>query len=79
MNHVNRIRVDTVINGDPLIGKPQLNLTPAQVEQLAAEHDEIEDMLRAMEEKEQSRRLHKPAAVENGRRTSSYSKISFGV
>jgi len=28
-----------------------LNLTPAQIEQLAAEHDEINDMISALEEK----------------------------
>jgi len=42
-------RVKLAINGSG--DRPALNLTPAQVEQLAAEHDEFEDMVKALEEK----------------------------
>ena len=35
----------------PREGKPRLNLTPAQVEQLTAEHDEVDDMITALEKK----------------------------
>jgi SpoVK/Ycf46/Vps4 family AAA+-type ATPase len=44
-------RVRHAIKGDQLLNMPALNLTPAQVEQLTAEHDEIEDMITALEEK----------------------------
>ena len=74
-----RIRVDEAIHGNPAMYRPALLLTPAQIEQLAAEHDELEDMIRALEEKGQSkvtRQLEKP---QGGRRASSYSKIAFGV
>lgn len=45
-----RNRVEVAINGDG-INHPQVRMTPAQVEQLAAEHDEIEDMIQALEAK----------------------------
>jgi hypothetical protein len=32
-------------------GKPRLDLTPAQVEQLTAEHEEVDEMIRALESK----------------------------
>ena len=32
-------------------GKPRLNLTPAQVEQLTAEHEEVDEMITALEKK----------------------------
>lgn len=32
-------------------GKPRLDLTPAQVEQLTAEHDEVDEMIKALEKK----------------------------
>ena len=31
--------------------QPKLNLTPAQVEQLCAEHDFVEDMIQKLEER----------------------------
>jgi hypothetical protein len=34
-------------------GKPRLDLTPAQVEQLTAEHEEVDDMIRVLERKGQ--------------------------
>lgn len=40
------LRVDEAINGNS--SRPRLNLTPAQVEQLAAEHDELDDMILAL-------------------------------
>lgn len=42
-------RVKNAIQGDDNMGLPSLNLTPAQVEQMAAEHDEVEDMVLALE------------------------------
>ena len=44
-------RVRHAVQGDAKLGRPALKLTPAQVEQLTAEHDEIEDMISALEEK----------------------------
>jgi len=46
---VNRVR-DAIL-GDDEKGVPALNLTPAQVEQLSAEHDAVEDMVVALEAK----------------------------
>ena len=43
-----KIRVDEAIHGNSLMSRPHLNLTPAQVEQLAAEHDEVDDMILAL-------------------------------
>jgi hypothetical protein len=34
-------------------GKPRLDLTPAQVEQLTAEHEEVDEMIHALERKGQ--------------------------
>jgi mitochondrial chaperone BCS1 len=44
-------RVVDAVTGIPQLGCRQLNLTPAQVEQLTAEHDDIEDMIEVLEEK----------------------------
>ena len=44
-------RVETIINGAPDgTTRCRLNLTPAQVEQLSAEHDDLQDMIDALEE-----------------------------
>jgi chaperone BCS1 len=77
LNNTQHMRVGEAIHGNPSMCRPQLNITPAQVEQLAAEHDELEDMIRALEEKGRSRVHREP--TEANRRTSSHSKISFGV
>lgn len=42
-------RVRNAIQGVDNMGLPSLNLTPAQVEQMAAEHDEVEGMVLALE------------------------------
>lgn len=42
-------RVKDAVCGNDQKGQPALNLTPAQIEQLSAEHDEVEDMLVAIE------------------------------
>merc|ERR1719498_2145228 len=42
-------RVYKAILGDEAKGVPGLQLTPAQVEQLSAEHDEVEEMVAAIE------------------------------
>ena len=44
-------RVMDAVAGIPQEGTRQLNLTPAQVEQLTAEHDDIEDMIEVLESK----------------------------
>mmetsp|Transcript_21077 Transcript_21077/g.44965 ORF Transcript_21077/g.44965 Transcript_21077/m.44965 type:complete len:793 (-) Transcript_21077:91-2469(-) len=44
-------RMRAAILGDDEKGLPALNLTPAQVEQLCAEHDELENMIGALEGK----------------------------
>jgi chaperone BCS1 len=44
-------RIETVVNGGPDgTTRSRLNLTPAQVEQLAAEHDDLEDRIEILEE-----------------------------
>jgi len=49
-------RVEDAIGTD-LEGEPRLELTPAQIEQLAAEHDTLDDMIAAMEAKSSGRVL----------------------
>merc|ERR1719487_16470 len=44
-------RVRIAVNGDELKGLPALQLTPAQGEQLSAEHDDVESMVGAIEAK----------------------------
>ena len=46
-----KLRIQNAIECTHMEGKRQLNLTPAQVEQYAAEHDDIEDMISLFEEK----------------------------
>ena len=41
---------------EEIMEKPGVNLTPAQIEQLTAEHDEIDDMLTALEERATGKR-----------------------
>ena len=41
--------IETIINGDTDGARSRLNLTPAQVEQLAAEHDDLEEMIGALD------------------------------
>jgi mitochondrial chaperone BCS1 len=66
-------RVNAAINGKASAGRPRLNLTPAQVEQLTAEFDDIEDMLRNLEEKG----LPVPRPVNFG--VSSNAAVSYNV
>lgn len=49
-----KLDIEMVINGNPLSGRPKLNLTPAQVEQMTAENDTIPEMIKALENKVQS-------------------------
>jgi len=51
LDHGQRERVRLAILGNMDAGTPAVHLTPAQVEQLAAEHDEVEDMILALEAK----------------------------
>ena len=44
-----RTLVDLAIRGNTELGHTHLNLTPTQVEQMPAEHDELDDMIRALE------------------------------
>lgn len=44
-------RVRSAVRGDVKSNRPALHLTPAQVEQLTAEYDDIKDMITALEEK----------------------------
>jgi chaperone BCS1 len=55
-------RVTKAIEGCPNEGTAQLNLTPAQIEQLTAEHEDIEDMIAHLEEKGALKRskFHRP-------------------
>mmetsp|Transcript_8945 Transcript_8945/g.11179 ORF Transcript_8945/g.11179 Transcript_8945/m.11179 type:complete len:748 (-) Transcript_8945:392-2635(-) len=46
-----RTRLEVAVSGNKSLGFPVLNLTPAQVEQMAAENDEIEGMIVAIEDK----------------------------
>ena len=72
-----RLRVDEVINGNLTTYRPPLNLTPAQVEQMAAEYDDLEDMIYSLEEKGRSSRvLHGP--MNGGDVSLSRSEIRFG-
>jgi chaperone BCS1 len=48
------LRVEGIINGDAQGTRSRLNLTPAQIEQLAAEHDELDEMISAMNKMGQS-------------------------
>ena len=84
-----RERVIAAIDGDDDLGRPQVNLTPAQVEQLAAEHDEVIDMIKALEDKGAPRGnftghhlpspsiLPKPGCI--GKRASSHTRVAFDV
>jgi hypothetical protein len=51
LTDVQKQRVHDAVRGNPKDGTSQLNLTPAQVEQFTAEHDEIEEMIDALEQK----------------------------
>ena len=44
-------RVREAVLGNDAKGLPALSLTPAQIEQLSAEHDDVEDMIAALEAK----------------------------
>ena len=62
----------------PREGKPRLNLTPAQVEQLTAEHDEVDDMITALEKKGRPP-LPRPKAVTTAKRSTSSGISTRGV
>jgi hypothetical protein len=51
LGNTERDRLHLAISGDDDRGLPALNLTPAQIEQFAAEHDEIEEMILSLEGK----------------------------
>ena len=67
-----RLRIYDAIHGSPAQNRPELNLTPAQVEQMAAEHDDLHGMIHAVEMKG----MPKPTMDQ---RTSSQSRVAFGV
>lgn len=67
-------RVHRAVQGDGTTNHPSLKLTPAQVEQLTAEYDEIEGMIGALEEKA------KPIiSVQTEKNKKDSSQIAFGV
>jgi chaperone BCS1 len=68
-----QIRVENVVKGNRGEGRPGVNLTPAQVEQLAAEHDGIDEMVRALEEKSKSIAIRKIGS------TIGHSRIQYAV
>lgn len=72
LDPLQRIRVLDAINGHQ--GRSQLRLTPAQVEQMSAEHDDVEDMIKALELKGESN-VGPPIGVG----TSSMSTIRFDM
>jgi len=51
LTEAQRTRVENAINGTGKGARRALSLTPAQIEQMTAEHDEIDDMIDALEEK----------------------------
>lgn len=51
LNEIQKNRVRKAIKGDALTNRPALNMTPAQIEQFTAEHDDINDMIAALEKK----------------------------
>merc|ERR550514_2652330 len=51
MKWPNVARIRAAVLGNDAKGVPGLDMTPAQVEQLAAEHDSVEDMVAALEAK----------------------------
>jgi chaperone BCS1 len=51
LNKDQRARINLAVLGDANQGLPAVNLTPAQLEQLAAENDDIEGMITAIESK----------------------------
>lgn len=46
-----RLRIESIIEGEPSEDRPKLNLTPAQVEQFTVEYESVDAMIRALEEK----------------------------
>lgn len=51
LDKTHKERVRLAVEGDPALGLLTLNLTPAQVEQISAEHDDVEEMIDALEKK----------------------------
>ena len=51
LSETQKERARRAAKGGALLGRPRLNLTPAQVEQITAEHDGIKEMIKALEEK----------------------------
>eukprot|EP00747_Dinoflagellata_sp_TGD_P035397 gnl/TRDRNA2_/TRDRNA2_137837_c0_seq2.p1 gnl/TRDRNA2_/TRDRNA2_137837_c0~~gnl/TRDRNA2_/TRDRNA2_137837_c0_seq2.p1 ORF type:complete len:420 (+),score=110.21 gnl/TRDRNA2_/TRDRNA2_137837_c0_seq2:73-1332(+) len=51
LNEAQRHRCDVAIRGNDQLGLPALEMTPAQIEQLASEHDEVENLIIALEKK----------------------------
>jgi mitochondrial chaperone BCS1 len=78
LSNQQKIRVDEAIHGNASMHRPALKLTPAQVEQLAAEHDELDEMIIALEGKGRPKMPLKPEKGGN-RRASSHTTITFGL
>lgn len=75
---VQKQRVHDAVSGDGTPQRPSLKLTPAQVEQLTAEHDDIEGMIAALEAKGKPLVVAAPGdASSNAETGGSTSRITF--
>jgi mitochondrial chaperone BCS1 len=69
-------RIQAVFEGSE--SQPQLNLTPAQIEQMTAEHDEVDEMIATLEDKVQPKIAGIPKGIKMAGRTSK-SSIAYGI
>lgn len=76
VDETQRMRLATVIEGDPGQNRPKLNLTPAQVEQLTSEFETVDDMMVGLEEKAS---LITPTTSRPRSGTISSTEMTFGV
>ena len=65
--------IEKIIAGDARENVASLNMTPAQVEQLSAEYDDLDDMIDALKKR------GKPASAKSRVGMASVSAISFSV
>lgn len=71
-----KAKIEDVIEGNLLENRPKLNLTPAQVEQMASEYETVDSMIVAMEEKAMSIPMASVIPEHSG--SVSSTEISFG-
>lgn len=72
-----RMRIDRAVEGDTVQGLPSLHLTPAQVEQMASEYENVDDMIQGLEEKAMSIPISASKIPERAGSVAS-SEIAFG-